>query len=171
VIEATKTTIRAPHRSQKDPRPDPRVSVEIHDSRLAWPLRLYFASLGDDAELIGAEFGTEEPPPVELDLRDVARVASNLSLYVEYARAEILFDRGDAQRALKVLANVGAPRRGTPGRWFREIAHEYSTRLAAGEKAPVKAIAEAHGVDKSTASRWLKEARRRGYINGGGSGA
>jgi DNA-binding MarR family transcriptional regulator len=30
--------------------------------------------------------------------------------------------------------------------------------------APLRELVEAHHVDKSTASRWIKEARRRGYI-------
>jgi hypothetical protein len=37
--------------------------------------------------------------------------------------------------------------------------------LAAGEPHPIKTIAANQHVDKSRASRWVKEARARGYID------
>jgi hypothetical protein len=110
------------------------------------------------------EGGDSGTPDARLDPGYVTRVATSLSLYKQYARATILWDHGDATRALAILRNIGATRRGLPSSWFRRIAEEYNRRLDAGERAPVTAIAGAHGVYKSTASRWIKEAKRRGYI-------
>lgn len=175
MIDDTTTTVRIPHRKLRDRRgrlhadvnDDERISVEIHDAQYLWPLRLFFESLAPDAPLVGVEFGSEAEPHSELDLAEVARVAGNLSLYEQYARATMIWGegRGDAAQALKMLSNVGTTRRGLPAGFYRIIADEYRTRVEAGESAPVTAIAQAHGVYKSTASRWLKEARRRRYID------
>jgi DNA-binding MarR family transcriptional regulator len=98
---------------------------------------------------------------------DVTRIAKNLPVYTAYAHAVIEMDRAGLSRTLEILNQIGTTRRGLPGKHFRFIANEYETRVREGDKAPITSIAEAHDVKKSTASGWVKEAKRRGYIKEG----
>jgi hypothetical protein len=161
VIDDTDTVVRTPHSGN-----DPRVSVTISDRRYAWPIVIYFASLADDASVVGVEIGTRDQPWNALDVREAAHVGANLALFVRYARGVILWQGGEVARSLEVLgsAELGKTRRGLPGHFFRVVAGEYMRRVADGETAPVTSIAATYGVNKSTASRWVKEARRRGLV-------
>jgi hypothetical protein len=173
VVDDDATTIQFPHRVLRDRRggihplakPDDRLSVTIRDDETPWPLRLYFASFAPDAPLIGVEFG-DECSRSELDLATVERIARNLPFYEQYARAMIQWDdgKGDAEKALAMLSYIGAGRRSLPRGFFQIVAADYNTRRRAGETAPITAIARSHGVYKSTAGRWVAEARRRGLI-------
>ena len=62
-----------------------------------------------------------------------------------------------------------APRR--PGRpavygdaHYREIADLYSGAWNAGDRRPTKAVADAKVVARSTAAKWVREARRREFL-------
>jgi hypothetical protein len=59
---------------------------------------------------------------------------------------------------------MGATRRGLDADFYKLVAESYKALVAEGEEHPVKALAEMQPVDISTASRWIKEARRRGFI-------
>jgi hypothetical protein len=65
--------------------------------------------------------------------------------------------------AAKPFQKVGGPGRALPDQHYQLLGVEYKVRVEAGDPHPVKTIAARHGVKISTASKWLKEARRRGY--------
>jgi DNA-binding MarR family transcriptional regulator len=60
----------------------------------------------------------------------------------------------DPMLTAAMLRKHGSTRRGLPDTFLRLIAEQ-----ARHAEHPVKTLAELHGVDKSTASRWLKAAR------------
>ena len=176
------TAVRWPHRqirkggrvppSAKD---DPRLSVEMRDDAYDLPLRLFFADMGPGAPLIGLEIGDEDHLETRLSLTQVKHVARQLPLYERYARAviQIYSPNGptDVGLALEVINEVGATRRGKGARFYRLIGDEYSTLVTAGDPAPVMSIAEAHGVHKSTAFRWVKQARQWNHVTDADRGA
>ena len=47
---------------------------------------------------------------------------------------------------------------------LRLVAQRYETLVAEGERYPITALAAAERVHKSTASRWVSAARRRGLL-------
>ena len=86
-------------------------------------------------------------------------------MYIDYARAELDWQDGDTAKALERLrTEAGKNRRGLPDKFYREIASEYDDLLQAGDPHPIKTIAAKRPAHKSRASRWVKEARARGYI-------
>ena len=171
-----RTLIRVPHRTVRHPsgrihpsaRDDLRVSVEVWDDRFRLPVRLYFEHGGSDAALVGVEIGSEEHRDTPMDPAQLTHLAKSLPVYVAYVRAEQDFEasRSQTDRLLEALNETGTTRRGKPGRFYRIIGEDYAARVREGDAAPVTSLAAAHGVVKSTASRWVKEARRRGYIEG-----
>ena len=74
------------------------------------------------------------------------------------------WDFGDLRAAAETLRHIGRPGRGLSDDFFRLVAAHYTALVAEGEKYPVKALGEAHHGTISTASRWVTEARRRGYL-------
>jgi hypothetical protein len=84
--------------------------------------------------------------------------------YLQYARASLAHDRGGAAAALEALRHVDKTRRGLSDRFLRNVAELYGSLVAEGEAYPVKALAASQHVDKSTASRWISAARRRGLL-------
>jgi hypothetical protein len=149
----------------------PRVRVTVRDLRNPWPLVLFFAHAGDSPAFLGfevlaentdVEIGHEEG----LEPGSFARLARTLPMYVDYARAEIEWKSGDREKALEALrTEAGKGRRGLPPSFYRGIAAEYEQLVLRGDPHPIKSIAEARPVHKSRASRWITEARRRGYIS------
>lgn len=86
--------------------------------------------------------------------------------YVSYARAEIGWKWADSAKAIETLrAETGT--RGLPDRLYRAVASEYRDLIANDDPHPIKTIAERRPVDKSRASRWVSEARRRGHLKAG----
>jgi hypothetical protein len=85
-------------------------------------------------------------------------------LYLQYARAAMTDNDDDWTGSLRALREIGATRRGLGDEFYRQIGSNYAAITAEGEPHPVKALAEMHHVVISTASRWITEARRRGYI-------
>jgi hypothetical protein len=65
-----------------------------------------------------------------------------------------------------VLRRIAGPRRELSNGFYKVIASSYAALVAEGEPHPVKALGEKHHVTISAASRWLKEARRRGLLDG-----
>jgi hypothetical protein len=82
---------------------------------------------------------------------------------VAYARAFASWRMDDARSLLRALRQAGATRRGLRGDFYRLIADQYKSLVANGERFPVTALADAQSppVTVSTASRWIKECRRR----------
>lgn len=109
------------------------------------------------------------PDVEQLEPRVLRRFAPQAELYLALARAALRMQGDDDVRgAVEALRSIGRPGRGLPDPFYRTIAANYRALLSEGERHPVKAIAEIHHVTISAASRWLKEARRRGLIEDDG---
>jgi hypothetical protein len=61
-------------------------------------------------------------------------------------------------------------KRGYPDEFYAEVAEAYRAAVRRGDRAPVTVIANDTGVPRSTAARWVKEARRRGKLGKGTPG-
>jgi hypothetical protein len=140
---------------------DPRTSVAMVEGGVK--LTLFFE--GDTAF-------TGEASPVEIRLEphegsevfDPWRLMPKLPLYVSYAKAALAWNEEDVRRTLSALRSAGTSRRGLGDQFYRTVAEAYKSLLDEGERHPVKALAGMQPVDISTASRWISEARRRGYL-------
>jgi hypothetical protein len=140
---------------------DPRLSVAIVEGGTT--LTLFFP-----AETGWA--GKANPLEIRIEPREGAdpfepwRLMPKLPLYLSYARAHLAHEENDIRAALRALRDLGTSRRGLGDEFYRLIAQSYEAIVAEGEAHPVKALAEMQPVDISTASRWIKEARRRGFL-------
>ena len=67
----------------------------------------------------------------------------------------------DSAEALRALSGPG---RGLTDEFYKRIGETYNALVAEGEPHPVKALSEIHHGTISAGSRWIKEARRRGFI-------
>jgi hypothetical protein len=85
-------------------------------------------------------------------------------LYIQYARALTTFEPFEYVKKAEALRDLGSTRRGLPDEHYRVVAQHYASLVAEGEPYPVKAMARLHSVTQAAASRWIKEAKRRGYI-------
>jgi len=160
---------------------DPRIAVTLQEAGTPWPIRFYFLNISDDehpehreylhvgfelGEHFASERGTplvplaEEPEP--LDPIAVQRIASNYASYLEVARHAIVLDQEGMTGAIQRLRPGRKPARLTDD-FYRLIADDFRARREV-TSAPLKELAAAQHVDISTASRWVKEARRRGYL-------
>lgn len=83
---------------------------------------------------------------------------------VEHARASLAGRKGDATAAVRALRAAGKTARGLGDQHYQLVAEQYVTLVKNGERAPIKALAGLNHVTISAASRWVKEARRRGYV-------
>jgi hypothetical protein len=110
----------------------------------------------------------------ELTPRVLRQFAPDAETYLAYARAGMRMfgpEGTPASRlerirdAAEALRAISGPGRGLSGEFYRVIATEYAALVDGGEKHPVKSIGEKHHVTISAASRWVKEARRRGLIS------
>jgi hypothetical protein len=113
------------------------------------------------------------PDAETLEPRVLRRFSPQAELYVAYARAAMrVFGpegtpesrRDNLRGAAEALRQIGGPGRGLSDEFFRTIAKHYDAIVSEGEPHPVKALGEAHSVTIGAASRWIKEARRRGFI-------
>jgi hypothetical protein len=173
MIEPAETTIRVSGKQW------PPVRCEIRETNEPWTLSFYFAHIGEAPAFLGFEVLLDTDHALGnvidtdgaagIDVGAFPRLFRSFPMYLEYARSEVArkYDRRDEY--LEALRDVGKTRRGLPDRFYREIANQYNELVAAGKPHPIKTIAELHApVDKSRASRWVKEARARGYITNGG---
>jgi hypothetical protein len=149
------TAIHVPHSPD-----DPRISVTMVESWATITL-FYPRETGLSGEDQPIEVRLTPPRAGEFE---PWHLAPRLPLYFKYARAAILWNDGEAVRALRALRDAGATRRGLTDDFYCRVADSYKTIKAAGEQYPVKALAAMQPVDISTASRWITEARRRGYL-------
>jgi hypothetical protein len=113
------------------------------------------------------------PGTKELRLGALLQFVPHATEYLGYARAamRILGPHGtpeerweNVRSSAQALREIAGPGRGLSDRFYREIAENYAALVDEGERHPVKALSEIHHVTISAASRWIKEAKRRGYI-------
>lgn len=172
------TTLRMPGRAGTDP----RYAVTMREEGTPWPLVFYFLLVEDDESGItewinvGFEVGERwesepgsgrtmlETNPEPVDAVALQRIAANYALYVRFAREALVLNREGMAGAVEMLRARGRTRRGLTDDFYRLIASEYQSRRMAGGH-PIKEMAEAHHADKSTVSRWVKEAKRRDLIS------
>jgi len=119
------------------------------------------------------------PGTADLRPRVLREFAPDAEQYLAFARAAMRIfgpegtpeERDENFRAAAdVLRHIAGPRRGLSDEFYKVIATSYASLVAAGEPHPVKALHKKHHVTMSAASRWLKEARRRGLIEDGDNG-
>jgi hypothetical protein len=162
------TVIRSPHEAtpiRKKGRSehrvdDPRMSVSMQEEGAT--LTVFFdpetAWSGEapllEVRLTPTDAGTFEP----------WRLLPTLPLHLQYARAAVAHRHDDVAAALRALRQVSSTRRGLSDDFLRLVAQLYESLVKEGESYPVKALAAMQHVDKSTASRWVSEARRRGLL-------
>lgn len=91
-------------------------------------------------------------------------LTSRIPFLIQRARAELAANQGDPFSAIRALRQVTWTKRGFPDSFLRLVASAYGVLVADGEPHPVKALAKSQPVDVSTASRWLKAARARGFL-------
>jgi hypothetical protein len=183
-----RTTVRLPI-----PGKDPRFLVTFHEEGVPWRANFYFVAVSDDAAGIpmqiaidtnkqtieltpgakvewrhvgfelsqGITWESQEAEVHALQPHEIERVAARYLHWLEAARRflELEIARG--------FESLGQVKRQKPAQltdeWLRLIADEYRTRTAEGQKA-ITAIAAAHHVKKSTASRWVARAREKEYL-------
>jgi hypothetical protein len=162
---------------------DLRSTVTLRERATPWPIRFHFLRIHDietrefkGVVNVGFEVGDRfevapgaaehplEEPPRPLDMRALQRVTENYSTYLELARRALVLDQDGMAGAVELLRGPGKKPARLTDDFYRLIATDYKARRDSGEAHLVKALAEAHHVTVSAASRWIKEARRRGYI-------
>lgn len=78
-------------------------------------------------------------------------------------------ERRERRPAAAIRPPLQRPDRTDPGAFYALVANAYG-QYAAESRAPAKAIAEEAGVPTTTAHRWIREARRRGFLPPGRKG-
>lgn len=156
-MQDSETTIRTPH-SRDDPGRD---SVSIKDRGVE--LLLFFDRR--DARVVEVRLlpGVEQLSPAKL-----REFLARSTYYERYARAEIEDFWGDPTRTValaKRLRDFGSTRRGLSDEFYGVIARDHAALVAEGEPHVVKAMAAMHSVTPGAASRWIKEAELRRYID------
>lgn len=161
---------------------DPRIAVTLDEPATPWPITVYFLNLANEEGSgaafvnVGLELGHRfdrrpdeqlvfEHLPRPLDRRAVQRVTEQFREYVEYARAAL--EHGVARRTPGANAPASR-RREMTDEFLSMIAEQYREWSAGGGRA-VTEIANAHGVNRSTASRWVDAARNRGILESKGA--
>jgi hypothetical protein len=119
------------------------------------------------------------PDTEKLEPRILRQFAPQAELYLAYARsamrvlkpvktAEKHQEKWDRLRdSAEALREIAGPGRGLTDEFYRAIAREHDALVEGGEPHPIKTLGENHHVTISAASRWVKEARRRGFMKGG----
>jgi hypothetical protein len=156
-MQDAETMIRTPH-SREDPSRD---SVSIKDRGLEL---LLFFDRADGAPLVEVRLlpDVEQLTPVKL-----REFLARSTYYERYARTVIADFWGDPARVralVKRLRDFGSTRRGLSDEFYRVIARDHAGLMEEREPHIVKAMAALHAVTPGAASRWIKEAKRRGYI-------
>lgn len=161
------TFIRTPH-SATVTRKGGKRHVKVDDARTSVSMKTHGIELVFFFDDPGRQGPVREirllPDVVELDPWVLRRVAPKAPLYLQYARAAMTANDDDWLGSLDALRELGTTRRGLTPEFFRRVAAKYQAIVAQGEPHPVKALSEMEHVKISTASRWITEARRRGFI-------
>jgi hypothetical protein len=125
-------------------------------------LRLYFEDMSGEGD--PREIRLLPDDAETLDPKALRSLAPQTELYLASARAAIRWRRQDLYGAIEALRSVERRGRGLGDDFYRAIADHYNALVAQGEPHPVKTLGEIHHVTISAASRWLTEAKRRGYL-------
>ncbi len=181
-------TTTAPRTRIRFPGPratDARIAVTITEPATPFPITVYFVLVGDDERPgvtalvnVGFEVGKRfddraEGPrdrmptdrlPRPLDRQAVEAVISRFRAYVEYARATVEV----GMTGLTPGTKPSGRRRELTDDFLSMIADQYEA-WSAGTGRAVTEISKAHGVNRSTASRWVEAARARGLLPQKGS--
>ena len=170
---APRTRVRYPARLAKDM----RIAVTIEEPSTPFPIVVYFIGVVDDEAdaraliPVGIEFGhrfdrgkfdLNDRLPKPLDREAVQRVAGRFREYVEYARACVAFGGRPNPPARTPGAQPRRRRRALTDEFLQRIAEQYQAWSDDGRA--VSELADAHGVNRSTASRWVQAARDRGHL-------
>lgn len=148
-------------------------TVEIEHDGFRFVLRFKQGDTWGDGPLQKLEIEPLETS-TSLEPRALRQFAKKTELYVGLARAAMKTmqtsgatpeeRRSRLLGAVQTLRSVGGPGRGLPDEHYRAIGDHYKALVDEGEPHPVKAISESHNVSISAASRWVTEARHRGYL-------
>ena len=171
---APRTKVRYPARLAQDL----RIAVTIEEPSTPFPIVVYFLEVVDD-EIpdaralipVGIELGQRydrdkldlgDRLPKPLDRDAVQQVAARFREYVEYARACVAFQGAPNPPAKTPGSQPRRRRRALTDAFLERIAEQYKGWSDDGRA--VSELAEAHGVNRSTASRWVQAARDRGHL-------
>lgn len=165
---------------------DMRIAVTIEEPSTPFPIVVYFVHVIDDEVPdawalipVGIELGQRfdrvddgqphkstyigERLPRPLDRDAVQEVTARFREYVEYARGCIAIGgRPGSSRSLPG-SRSRRRRRELTDDFLERIAEQFNTWSDDGGRA-VTEIANAHGVNRSTASRWVQAARDGGHL-------
>jgi hypothetical protein len=72
-------------------------------------------------------------------------------------------------RRLGTAVDLSAPAHRKPDEFYQEVANQYG-QLVATSNRPAAEMAELYGIPVTTVHRWVKEARRRGFLGPGRKG-
>ena len=170
---APRTSVRYPARLTKDV----RIAVTIEEPSTPFPIVVYFLDIYEkenpDARAliaVGIElghryhrdqgFGDRLPKPLDRDA--VQQVTARFREYVEYARACVAFRAPPNPPSTTPGSRPRRRRRALTDDFLQRIAEQYQAWSDDGRA--VSELAEAHGVNRSTASRWVQAARDRGFL-------
>jgi hypothetical protein len=147
-------------------------SVEFDEDDVAWLSRFQFVRVQhDDGTLEWRNVGFELRRRVEkidettgllpeVEPQVLARFTQHWDSYLEIARRSLEFDWPDAIKETADLRAQGQGRRGLPDEFFEKVGEEHRSLVERhGTRGAVSELARAHGVNRSTASRWLARAR------------
>jgi hypothetical protein len=124
-------------------------------------LVLFFADYSGEGDVLEVRV---HPDTDAITPAVLSAIGRRFVTYANYARAAIRWDADDARHALEALREAGRTSRGHGESFYRAVAYEYGALVDAGEPHPVKQLGLDNQVTISAASRWVKEARARGYI-------
>jgi hypothetical protein len=125
-------------------------------------IRLFFQDLSGAGDILEVQVLPDTDP---VSPQAMQRIGTRFSLYAQYARAAMQWDRDNVRTTLATLRAFGKTSRGLPHDHYVQVAQVYNALIAEGAPHPVKALGEALYTDISNASRWKKEAVRRGLLS------
>jgi len=145
--------------------------IQIHGlSQPEWAVVLWFhldiEHTDDKSPYVCTGF---ELVPVDRSGREITpdvlrHVEGNWDRYLTIAHQVLDWDPDKFKQRVGELQRLRRRgRRGMDKDFYRGIAEEYRGLLERGER-PTTGIARAHGVGRSTASRWVRDARDRGLL-------
>lgn len=129
-------------------------------------LVLFFADHSGEGDVLEVRV-LPDTHPVSADV--MSRIGRGMATYMQYARSSIRFDASEKdieglRSRLETIRRFGKTSRGLPEDHYRLVAGIFNSLVAEGSPHPVTALGKALHTDISNASRWVKEARRRGLI-------
>src|SRR5262245_27153073 len=164
---------------------DPRIVVTFEWGHLTSPIRFYFLRLIDDTDdsveyvntgfEIGEHFdydpafkdqhghpGRDFPEgeePQAIDAATIRQVTEQYEAHVAHAHARLILDSEGAANARRALLGPSMKPARLTDDFYRLVASQY-----ANHNGTQRELAQKFRTTPSNLSKWLKEARRRGYI-------